>query len=1063
MTSAWRPVVTVLLVIVSGVGSFGCSCEKTTEPEVTNRCTSSECKPDASADAGAVPDAAPDASADAAAPDAASPDADTALTAWQIWARTSAALQRSPDNLPGRAAQLVEQRDPAALHAFVRDQIATYPPTLNGMSNAETAMRWGTRATLRGGAGTPREKAELLVELYEAAGFEARVVRGPPAAGVTAEQILHRTFARPFEFDLSRAEIDRFSEALGFDMPHEVSLIDPTRVQTAELADALLPLLDQHRVAAFDFDLEQLPIVAVTVDGTETYANPLVPDAEFGESLLDVTPRDAAAAGALQRLRVTLEGARSDAPFERFTLIEHEFSADEVAGRRLQLGFSPVAPPGQAMVMRAADVEVFIPSIAVHAPDLSDDERQAMHYAGTPFSRGGDRFEVTDDGVTVNGETLGGGTTSEADLARVDSASAVASGSGFERVTVRVSARDSDGQRVAGLGADAFEVREDDVPVAFSLRQNQAPPPRVMLLFDTSTSLPDAFRGQGAIEFGQAVAARLFEEFPQTQLRVGVVNFGVDYADERWAQDLAGAETQLGWLDGQEHGSELWQATSEVNGEGPTLIVLVSDGDATDEAEPKYRSGIAAGAPVFVVAAADDVHDSLQTIADLSGGQANTVAGQQQAIDDVVQYIERTSAQDYQLAYTAPTDGASERQVQVLIDSGRVEASTSYRVPETTQPVSRLSGLYLTVEVDGRSFTRPIAGLTRAPTSEHVEITEAMLQDVEETLLGRVVLSVEGAPPGLSTLISDHLLEKLRFEALYDAVLEEDRDAAEAAAARGAFLTPLPLLMMNTPLSADGNDDSLTFEASMRVTSFIRRPRWERGFEESIDVFPLTRYRTTLQDPDAAFQATVERSAYLAVAEAAHYPANTLTLLDGATLQRVPSGSVSTQLTDLDVEARSRLTAVTESFGSTYSLLIPESDDPAAFWAIDEETGTLIGMLPDGSGGSRGEIEAELARTKVLLHQVQQVGGVIAVWAHIAEIEAELVARATILIATGEDPGDWTDPFLGYPCGAARSLALGLAPGGAALDDALSIVEDATAATGIAPGASFPPALPGCP
>src|SRR5690349_855975 len=111
---------------------------------------------DAAEDSGSEPDAEVDAGQDAAAPDA------ETLDVFEAWREAREALQASPDHLPARANALIEAGDPEAIFEFVRDHIATYPSSAGGFQNAPDAIRWGVRGTLRGGAGSPREKAELL-------------------------------------------------------------------------------------------------------------------------------------------------------------------------------------------------------------------------------------------------------------------------------------------------------------------------------------------------------------------------------------------------------------------------------------------------------------------------------------------------------------------------------------------------------------------------------------------------------------------------------------------------------------------------------------------------------------------------------------------------------------------------------------------------------------------------------------------------------------------------------------------------------------------------------------
>ena len=136
------------------------------------------------ADAGPSVDAGADAGTDAG-------------TLWAAWSEISAQLKASPDHLVAGADAVVATRDPVKIHAFVRDQIATYPPSDDGFANAPILRRWGTKATLRGGAGTPREKADLLVSLYGRAGFDAGVVVGvADPARLGGQKVLFRAIDR---------------------------------------------------------------------------------------------------------------------------------------------------------------------------------------------------------------------------------------------------------------------------------------------------------------------------------------------------------------------------------------------------------------------------------------------------------------------------------------------------------------------------------------------------------------------------------------------------------------------------------------------------------------------------------------------------------------------------------------------------------------------------------------------------------------------------------------------------------------------------------------------------
>ena len=140
--------------------------------------------------------------------DAAGPEAGR-LDVFDAWREVQKALDASPDNLPARADALVLAKDPQKIFEFVRDEIVTYPPAPDGLDGATDAIRWGTRGTLRGGAGTPREKADLLVELYTRAGFDAQVVGGTAdPAKLDGKKLLFRSLERKYAPAITAAELN---------------------------------------------------------------------------------------------------------------------------------------------------------------------------------------------------------------------------------------------------------------------------------------------------------------------------------------------------------------------------------------------------------------------------------------------------------------------------------------------------------------------------------------------------------------------------------------------------------------------------------------------------------------------------------------------------------------------------------------------------------------------------------------------------------------------------------------------------------------------------------------
>jgi len=638
---------------------------------------------------------------------------DSSLTIFDVWRNLGDGLHASPDHLPARADALVQGGDPEALFLFVRDQITTVPPVFDGFDNAHSATRWGTRATVRGGAGTPREKADLLVELYERAGLEATVRSGAPDPARVDPAAMLATRNQAFAPDFDASDLGEWASVLGYDaVPPSPSIIDADGSETAALVTTLESFFPSE-TATFDVTLpSSLPVVRVDVGGTPTYANPSVPGAPFGDAMTTSEPTSTGNAASLPTVRVRLEGARSDDPFNRFTLVERSWNAADVVGRRINLGFAPALDLAQLPAVTIGDVSLFIPAITVAGADL--DPANDLGEVGKPFNLGGDLYEVSDTGeVTVNGDSLGSGASDPTALASVTSLGMTIQPRAFERISLRVSATNASGDRVPGLGADAFRVTEEGAPVAFTLRQNTAPPPRVVLLVDASTSMPPEYLGTGAVTFANQIVAALYAEHPNAWLKIGTVFFGADFASNSWATTLVDAQAQADWLETAFGGSEIWQALAEANEERPTVIILVSDGDATDTLEPEYETAIAVGVPIATVGVGTVNTAITAQIAELSGGTSVTAGDTSTAVDAALAEIDRRSVQDYILTYRAPTEGSATRTAAISIDSGRVSTEGDYDVPADPASPPALSGLYLTIDVGSRDVTRTIAGLDR--------------------------------------------------------------------------------------------------------------------------------------------------------------------------------------------------------------------------------------------------------------------------------------------------------------------------------------------------------------
>jgi hypothetical protein len=994
---------------------------------------------DAAVDAGDEPDPEPDAAIDAGQ------DAEV-LDVFEAWREAREALQASPDHLPAQAAALIEAGDPEAIFEFVRDQIAAYPASDSGFQNAEDMVRWGVRGTLRGGAGTPREKVELLAFMFNEAGFEATIVQGAPdPERVDGEKIVLRTPERAFAPAIDPARGALWLEALGQASPNEPpprSAIDSDGSEARALASALLEMLPEELEASFDFEISTIPLVRVTIGDEPTYANPLVADAELGETLTLAEPIPAGPAVPSERVLISLAASRADAPYERFTLVEREYAAEEVVGRKVHLGFRPPKPTAAIVRSRADSFETFLPIMTVSAPGLEGEERDELAAIGDAISIGGEIYQLDEEGnLTVNGAPLAEGTSDPAEIARVESVDVAAEPAAFPRITLRVSALDGDGEGVEHLDASAFTVTEDGEPVSFNVTRNEAPPPRIAILFDVSTSVPAEFLGAGTVAVAQDVIAGLYAASPDASVRLGVIFFGVTWMGP-WAISEADANVQAAELATATGGSEIWDALHEAADEDPTLVIIVTDGVPSEDPVPGDREAIAAGPPVLALGVGDmQMQETLDEIAALSGGSTAPAADAMAAIDASITAIEASLLDNYVLTYAANDEGGDARNVAVTVND--VTAETTYGVPDAPVTPPALAGLYLTVRTSDGEHTRALAGFSKGYITSPRSISQAMLDDVKAMLLGRVSISFEAGSPAPSIVLDDWIAEKLRIEPLYEAFAAGDEAQVLEAIEDGFTLTPPKLPLAHPPLPGASSETSLTFETGLRIATMVQKTFKDGPLTRSLDLFPMTRWATATEDPREAFENTMAATAGLAVMEAGMFEGtSTLEALEGQTLTLVAPGQARNQ-DGLTQDEQLQWAALEDPYSAGYVLLVPVK--PGPFWAIDQSTGTVIGVLADGSGGAAEDACSthdalnnglELFGLLGSFFEVGQFGP----WVALAMWEVKYVTIATIVIAGGTPGGDTdlTNPGGDMACAMADNAIGDAIPGYGTYNDVVN-------------------------
>ncbi|MFC6724037.1 hypothetical protein ACFQE1_06540 [Halobium palmae] len=866
--------------------------------------------------------------------------ADREHVPFAVWEELRESLRASPDHLIARADELVTaaEPDPNAIYRFVRDEIVTYPAGTTWFSDLREQMRWGVRGTLRGGAGTPREKAELLADLYRRAGWDAGVLFGAGLADPDPEtkRLLWRPLDRRFEPALDDETVEDWQRRVGQspeDLP-AVDVIDEDGRESRRLGAEVYGLLPTEELRPSDFRWGRrgaLPMVRVVVDGVERYADLFTLDASFGEIHQSVgSLRESPETAETLPVEVTLSAATADSPEDPFDLVSGSWSADDLVGRQLLVQTLPGVDPFERPAVRFSDVGTFVPALTLQAVDLDAERMAELSAVGDAVSRAGDRLRVESDGsVSRNGLPLLSPTVrpESADVAEIG---AVTDSGRFPEVRLDVDVRDDDGNPVEGLPATAFEVRDEREAVGVTLVANRVAP-RVLILSDTSGSMPYEYRGEGMETLVETLRSRILDEYPNAQISHKLTK------------------------------SNLWTSLGEAAGSDANLIVYATDGHVRDELTPPIETALRDGPPAVMLSVFDDLSDeNLQEMANATGGVLEPASDHQSAEGAIMRYLENLVPElpTYTLTFgSAAGPGAwGTRRVTVRVAGSDAEGTSSYIVPESPAVPNHLAGLYLTVAVGDREVTRTLAGYDPALHADDA-VTREMLDEVAGALFGSRCLAFEAAAAPLSVWLDDVLTAKLSTAELDAALQAEDPEAVSDRLDAGFMFVPPELSLLLGPLPDAVTDRSVTFQDGLRVVLYQERPVFgERHVVKQADLLPLAGFATAAADPLEGYRITLEKTARLAVVESELFETSTRSLLAGRRLEEFSEVYDTLRGAEDDVLAAQWYEMIRrrDEYRGDYNF-VPADGRPMAFWNVDPTTGELLGVLADGSGGGRQE------------------------------------------------------------------------------------------------------------
>ena len=878
-------------------------------------------------------------------------------------------LRASPDHLVARARELIARRDLDAIVAFVRDRIAVLPaPTPTG--DPLTAARWGAEATLRGGAGTLRERAELLASLLTAAGARATVAAIDRPAAIDRAALAAVPAAR---FAPDAADLEALWQ-------QATKGLAPWPGKGEDALDAVADRISRHildalpasarEAAPWGDDLPRsIPVVQVESSGRTRWAIALgkvgfqdSPPAGLTTSLntVDIPAVELSVAVALAPPR----GAVTDGS-ALHEVARGRWSAAEVAGRHVELTFVPPVPPAELVGRSPDDFPIRLPVLRLVTAEGGDPDPARNGETLAMVTRSGGLYTTDDGSQTLTGPF---GLVPAADSAArqrlagsVATIKATADASTFPAVDVAVVALDQAGHRVDGLGAADFTVEEDGKAVAFDLVANGAPAAvRLLVLYDASGSVTESWVAPAAkARFEASLARALTAAAERAPFSVQVIGLGGRAGPNGWAPPTeAGLRSAMAGITST---SDVWDSLGRaLPASGASAAIMISDNQSTLEDPalvPAFRRAFAAaGVPVLAVPIGKPDEAATAFIVETSHG-ARLSPTAPDAAERIRAFAEaqvtRAATTSYRLRLRAAEAGPSERTVAVALRGRKsVGASARYRVPlpEARGVASGVGGVYLTITVGGRREIRRLGGVPLDGRGGYLgTIDAAAIADATGVLDRVTAVAFEPGSPAASVLLDDAVTAAMSAKAAAASVPATldgaDRAGLMNAVARaGRYPAMLPALLQPGALPGAPPE-------GLRVVVFALGAAKDR-IVITTDIPPgLNRSLPVGATRRDAFAAALRGSLALSLREAGAMDTSAAARLGERPLQVVaPAGSLP-EKGPWSAEQRAALAPLLLQYYDWYRL-VPTTGTGTAFWVVDPATGTTVAVGEMGRGGA---------------------------------------------------------------------------------------------------------------
>lgn len=1020
---------------------------------------------------------------------------------FEVWRQMVELLEKSPDHFIGQRKALIASKDPKAMTEFVRDHFQLIPAnSADFMKGIGYRSLYGTENALRCGLATAREKAEILKNMLIEAGYEAKVIlEQVEMSEEDLKKILFRDSRPQFAPPISKKQIKQWYKVLGAEESNGTfnEIENPEKIGaefTKKLGNGLKDKSFEEDKYKFTLSEKEVPSVTFQIDGQEHYAHLLDPATPFGElhvTNTDKEIRDAPAIDTIEDpIKITLSCRTAISPRDsEYELLTGTWPIKDLTGSMVFLKFMNNLGFKQQVTHTVGQIDSFTPVFSFQKIGTTKEFMEENSFVGDPFDSNArkliesdsdseknkteitltkgdlqptvidsliaDNMEISDSlvhpitGSVSSRDTLPNsrrdtlqmaktaplteqikdtllqipadtlqkpapnsvsmvlGTTQDVSNLEVKALPKV-----FPDVLLEVSPTNTAGEIVGGLTADDFEWTDNGKPIQGKMTQNQIGP-KLLLLYDTSGSMPKEYRRKDLIsEFHQKLSHSVFELYPNAKITL------------------------------KETGSYLYTAMLKAKQSDFDIVLYCTDSDNKDSFNPAYSEIYEAGQPIIMLEVItygffQDIKNNIKNLISIPASD------QDKTIEAISASIAQLNFPPYVFTYST-TDEEKLHHVKVALKKKKnITGETTFKFPKPNDEFigNRIVGLYLHIKGKHIDEKRTLAGWDHR--FYEFKASRSLTHEVHEMLLGGAVLSFEREAPTLSLRLTEYLKAMLSQENWFKAQQKGDPDKTIQHLEDGTLNYPSLLLSMTQPLPNSFSKKSITYPEGHRISILKIKPGlYEDHSKISFDYLPTAKYVTLSRSGDhqKMFITNLEKTMQLAVLESQMFSDSTLHQLKDKPLIEIESAKKEEGFPER-LEASENQVIKNRVFREKNILVFfDKSFVSSAYFKINDNTGEVFALLPDGTGGGTNAIQVQLeeiqkvvdayhqlnSATKLGLMGVGPMGfplGIVATYG-MTLVKLYAAAAETLVVMDAEDLDDQVRRALaGLACNLYKSIA----------------------------------------